>query len=396
MQGRYYMNNRSLQMLFFDIAFCAYIFCFAIGQSDAISLLRLTSPLLLLSKTFSVAAFLCSGRKQIMYVVLFIIVISIAQYLKIEYKYEVVAKCLLVFAGLNISVNHILKVSFYSILLSLLFILITILVGLNEDYILQRGIVVKGLIAHTMGFRHYSGFSFRVVGLTFMFMYINRKSLTAVKFAIIILANVAVMCFSLTRLHVICSSLMIIFAFFIYKKKVFIPYNSILKYCSFIIFPATALFYIALGSFSILTGTNIFDWWDENFSGRMLFTLQAFENYGIKAWGNMIEMTGTRTASAGRGIENFYIDSGYAYWILAYGYIFTFFIIAAYSTVLYKCYKNKEFYLYMITIICSISNLINDFFNFVEAFPVLFLVFANFKPHPLQDLIKKKVSTISK
>lgn len=110
----------------------------------------------------------------------------------------------------------------------------------------------------------------------------------------------------------------------------------------------------------------------------------AFDKYKVKLFGQKIEMVGARDASG--SIEDyFYIDSGYAYWLLALGSVFFVFMLMSYIRIMYKSYKYQDFAIFAIMLIMAFANISNDFFTtFFAGFPLIVLLFADWNTRTIK------------
>ena len=387
MMGKIIANNNS--RLIFEISlWCYYLYRLT---DDLYPPLGVSGKFEKLSILFSIICFFVNGKKSLKWVLLFSIIIPSTLYFLIAYKYHVITTFLLVFAAANLDSDHITKSLFRVNVFCLFLVFIFLLLGITENTEILREDIVDGRdYANTMGFYYYSGFSFRILCLTVIFLSLYRWSLTNLRLLIIIFINIVAFFLATTRLQLILSSLFIIFFIFSYKFEYFHFKSWFWKWTSIMIYPFMFVLYYVLAALSFTNLELVQELWDTLFSNRMGQSILAFTRYGINLFGNEIEMHGTRETSE-YAVEYFYIDAGYAYWILAYGIIFTITILYCYSNVFYKSYKKGVGYIYIWLLLFSIGNLINDFVNFFASYPILLYLFARFnddKQLPQRSAIK--------
>ena len=104
-------------------------------------------------------------------------------------------------------------------------------------------------------------------------------------------------------------------------------------------------------------------------NSRMSLAQNGYFDYGIKLFGNYIEMEGNSALE--EAMEYFYIDSGYAYSLLGYGLLFTLVAMALYSILFYYSCKtnNKAMFVWILSI--WIFSFVNNVWVSVDINPIL-------------------------
>ena len=106
-------------------------------------------------------------------------------------------------------------------------------------------------------------------------------------------------------------------------------------------------------------------------NSRLSLAQNGYFDYGIKLFGNYIEMEGNSALE--EAMEYFYIDSGFAYSLLGYGLLFTLVAMALYSILFYYSCKtnNKAMFVWILSI--WIFSFVNNVWVSVDINPILVL-----------------------
>ena len=321
---------------------------------------------------------------------LLLTIIGLACYFKIEYQYNrVFVLSFLIFASYNIPITRIVKIFYYSTIFSTLTICSLSFLNILPDVIYNHDMSGSSISdAHTFGFDYYSYPAYYGMVVALLDLYIHRNNYSLLRFACVLLFMVFVFSITTTRLQIIVS-IAYLTLFILCKYNLISFQASFWKYVGLSCYPLAFLLYFLLGASSLIA-PDILDLWDELFNKRMEQTIIGFTLYPVTWLGNCIEMIGTTEAV---GNNYFYIDAGYAYWILAYGIIYTLFIIASYTVVCYKAYIYKNTYVFCWLLIFSGVNMINDFFTSSCFNPVVLFLFADFSPINEEPSFYKKLKS---
>lgn len=295
-------------------------------------------------------------------------------YIWYQTGYKCLLPILLTVAATGISYRYILKIVFYSLLVSTALVCLTMYLGMADNLAFERETEFLGSgMSYSMGFYYYSGFSFRCMSLIILYTVLNIESFNLKKTCICLGCTFFVFLISYTRLQLYVNVLLILSAFFINYIRI-ITYNKIIDVISVAITPIMIIFTFVISVFSVL-GSQNYDLVNSLFNGRLAYNVLAFEMYDITMFGNYIEMVGRADAEF-LGKEGFYIDSGYVFWILAYGIIMTGIILYSNMSITHKFFKNNKKYLWIVMIVFAFANTTNEFWG-SEIFPYTFLLFSD-------------------
>lgn len=305
------------------------------------------------------------------------VILSFAIYFHFQYKYYLVAPCLLIFSAKDIPFRTILKTQYRTVLCLLLFLLLAVSTGLISDLHFSKKIVLWGAetvyMAHGLGFVYFSGFAYYVMLLLLLSMLLREQmSLFSVAIMLFISFTVYELCY--TRIQIIGCLFIVIF-FYVLKKWRLKFESRIWGFIAYIIYPlffigSCLLPFMTFYGSAEATAEDI----DESVNGRMMLNTMAFSRYDINFLGNRIEIE-----TGKRALDYFYIDSGYVYSLLGYGIIFSFILLLMYSTALYKAYKNGNIFVYFGLLFFMILNVFNDFFMQLNFNPLLLYLFSDDK-----------------
>lgn len=375
------IKTRRGDFLFFDIALILYVIWGTLKDADiAIYNLFLFNfnYIAYLSVLFSLPCILKWYRISYVRLMILIFVISFAFYFKIYYNYsELLPLSFLIFAATDVPVYRIVKILLSSTFFSTLFICMLCFIDVLPDKVFVHTLdEFSTMDAHTLGFFYYSGFSYRAIVVLISYLYVNRHNFSLIKLLGALFFSFLAYFISSTRQQLIISLLFIFFVILSYNFRINIFMHKIWKYIGLIIYPLAFFSYLAI-ALSSAVSPDILDWWDKQFSGRMNQTILGFAQYNISLVGNKLEMVGSAAAETTID-EYFFIDAGYAYWLLAYGVLFTAFILLAYSVIVYKAFENRQRFVFFWLLFFAMSNMINDFFTLSYFCPTILFLFADF------------------
>ena len=248
--------------------------------------------------------------------------------------------------------------------------------GVLSDKVQTHRVGDAVLESHALGFKWYSGPTFRAITLMFSYLYLNRKKVNYLQLTTVLLLSVFLAILTTRRLLLLASVTSVILYLLTYKCNLFEFKSKLWKYVGLFAYPAAFMFYIVL-AFSTFVSPDFYDWYDENTSGRLSLTLSAFLQYPITLMGNVVDFVGAIEAEYST-LEYNYIDSGYIYWLLVYGILFCLFIVIAHVAILYRSYKSQNKFLYIWCMILAFLNISNDFFTASYLNPMIFLLLAKF------------------
>lgn len=282
---------------------------------------------------------------------------------------------LLIFAAYNISFK---KIAVCSILANSIMIIYTIIGGVTgkfRDYTYSHQTLDgKTVIAHSYGFLYYSTVSFMILYLSIMFIYIINEKYRFKSILVLTVLNFIVYRIFTARMPFIVYLIVVGFYFAINKIRIFnlkgwgwkVITNILPTLLTIVsILPC----YIYNASSSLIVAINLI------FNSRASQGYQALNKYGINLFGHQIEMYGTYSLKYGNankmiGLSYLYIDNGYLYSLLAYGIVFTVFLLIVYTGLFnFSRTRNKILYIWIFAVL--IFDLVNNSFLAIEYNPII-------------------------
>lgn len=262
--------------------------------------------------------------------------------------------------------REIAKTSIISSIFALFCIYVLCLMGVINDYIYARGDVG----AHCFGFSYYGSVPYYLFYVFVIYLYLRRKKISWIEIAIWGMLNYYLYKLCTVRLTFYLSIITLVF------YVVFVKYELLNISKKFIIFITKFVFG---GSILVIYYTMVkYDvrvslWYklNEILSGRLKYVNDAYNQYGIKLWGQYIKMNGHSVFEKSR-YGHFYIDSGFAYSLLGYGLIFTVVVVLLYTSIYTKSCKNNDKMMFVWVTVVLIFSFINNTWVALEYNPILF------------------------
>lgn len=262
--------------------------------------------------------------------------------------------------------KKIVKVSLIAALSALTLILFFCLVGILTDH-LYYGTGQR--VAHCLGFSYYSRFPFILFLCTIMFLYLrNRK--TWLIYALILVINIVVFYYTTLRLTYYLTFLLVFLDWLLgrmNKWDLSVGKWPVVSACLYPICLAFTWLVMALYN----PGNRFLAWLNTALNNRIRLMHTGYSEYSVKLFGNYIAMRGN---SALRDtIDYFYIDSGFAYSLLAYGLVFTIAVVFLYSSIFYYSCRTNNKNLFIWTFVIMVFTLVNNIWLSVTYNPLLML-----------------------
>lgn len=271
-------------------------------------------------------------------------------------------------ASLNIDVEKIVKNSIKNNLFFLAIVVFPALLGLIRNDIYN----VKDRTVYCFGFAYYSNVP-NLVLMTTIFLYWTMKSRKSEKWLALLSIPVNFYVYELSGVR-LTFYLYLIFLVVVFLTSL-IKWEGIHKYLAFfatIIYPVAAAFSIIASLF--YTKFSVLIKFNEIINNRLSFNRKGFMMYGIKLFGQKIEM------SAEYWDENyfnhyFYIDCGYVHTLLSYGVLFFVMMIVMYSLLSRYAVKTNDYKLAVLCFLVCIYLIINNIMFSVEINPLPIIAF---------------------
>ncbi len=295
----------------------------------------------------------------------------------------------LAFSAQDISFDDILKCVIINLCVLTFFVIGSCALGILEDYTYTHSIVSFVDMAHSLGFKYYSTLGYIAMTITAIFLYMNRNC-SYVTLIIIAVANSLFFFVHTTVLAIAVSFVMIVVYLITVKwswlkfEKEFWDYLAILAPLGFFTGTVLIVFIYATGSFSIDIP------FLRTIVGRLEYSIQALDEYGIHLFGSRVVMYGNTALYYGDAESGFYIDSGYIYMLIAYGIIISIVVIGFYMCLSHYVYMQHDAYLYVWLIVILGICIINNFVLSVAYNPLLLLL-----PKALFSVYGRKTKVIT-
>ena len=244
------------------------------------------------------------------------------------------------------------------------------------------------------GFHYYSTPAYYGMSLGILILYKNRDRCSYALLLKLLGLAAFVFVMTFTRLQFIVNCLVLFLYLVVYKLKILTLEGKIWKYYSIVAYPLMTLIVVGYSFVAIFMMTDNFEELNEISGSRMAMNVQAFMNYDLNMWGNQIEI---KTRDMGKDESYFYIDSGYVSAILTYGLVFYSFLMCCYGILMYRAWKLKCKFVYIVFLVFSVANLMNNFLMNLVTFPFLLLLTCDFEAiAPKREILKMKLLELIK
>lgn len=262
---------------------------------------------------------------------------------------------LFTYAVRNLKFNEIVRNTLKIYMITFFAIVCLSLLGVIPDWTFSRGNIIR----HSLGF-YYSTITIGIyLSIILMYFYINKSKASYVEILALETINVFLYIYTDGRLSFILIT-MLLFIMAISKidlvKKTFKKENiqSALKWLCYGL-PSILLILIIVGTYLYSIGNPIGIYINKLLSGRLLYTKNAFLEYGVTPFGQPIKWDGWGGFGyADINIVNFkynFVDISYARILFDYGIIPSIFILVIYNIALVKNFKEKKYWS-IITLFC--------------------------------------------
>lgn len=273
---------------------------------------------------------------------------------------------------LNARYSSFRKIVFTSLIassLSILFVILCCKLGLIADLVYTRDGVEN---AHSYGFGHYSSISYFALYITLMWLYLRKHAVGWLELAALAAFNFGIYRITTTRL----SFYLALFVLLLYV--IIVKYRWIKTSSTFIVFLSSIGFAVCFTACVLLhymydPSNEILEKLNQQLNSRLLMGRTAFDLYGLKLFGQSIEMVGIKSAVFGEGNQKyFYIDSGYVYALIGYGILFTIVLLLLYTMVLRNTAKKEQGVLFIWAVTVMLFSISNNAWVSITYNPLLF------------------------
>ena len=302
--------------------------------------------------------------KKIVIFTITAIVFSIAALITDRSRLVIFAMLIIVAPLLDLRAEHIVKFFLLTMVLVLCLILIFCKAGIIEDLIYINGTRK----AHCLGFSYYSAFPYRVFLCLLMYLFLRNNRISIIECAFLLGISFVVYILTTTRLTFILSVFSVVIDFFLMKGSKLNLNTKMKRILSIMAFPiGISMIFFSLVKYD--PNNTVWNQLNSVLNSRMSLAQNGYFDYGIKLFGNYIEMEGNSALE--EAMEYFYIDSGFAYSLLGYGLLFTLVAMALYSILFYYSCKtnNKAMFVWILSI--WIFSFVNNVWVSVDINPIL-------------------------
>lgn len=257
----------------------------------------------------------------------------------------------------HIDIRKIVKNSVINNIIFLLIVIIPALFGLIPNDVYHRG----NTIAYGLGFAYYSNMAYIVFLCTIaIYWLIKSKKVERIFLILSIPVHILVYKISTVRLVFYLYIVFWVFAFIVDKVKKR-KQHKFLLWIATVMYPAMATFIIvATFMYEKSKALSVFN---VAINYRLNFNLQGFQKYGVKLFGQKIENVAEYIDD--KFINHyFFIDCGYVYMLIGYGFILFIIIMMIYILLArYAVIKNDMKLFCWCVVICIFSIINNIMFN---------------------------------
>lgn len=294
---------------------------------------RLIKCVVLLGAAFSVFTYRKYSFKYIM-VFAFVTIMLMVMLIVGNYFVTMAIPLLLALASEVTDFKSILKCIVLATALTTIFIMLSCALHIIPDYVYTHRMGENiAMTAHSCGFKYYSSLGYICMALTAIYLYLH-INIPYIKLGAVLLANYALYLVHTNQTAIAFVAFLLLAYVFTKKIRLFNFNNKFWKFVSTII-PSLLCFgtlgLINLYKDNILVLSSRF----RTLTGRLIYSVQAINEYGISLFGSKVTMYGVTQKVYGNATSAFYIDSGFLYSFIAYGIIFTILIILIY-TIIYR------------------------------------------------------------
>lgn len=351
----------------FLLIFGAYVFISLVESSllyneTVLKIVKIASAISLMSLLYLQFCSRNQYRRIVIIAALILLSFSLA-FFATDRFYIILYAMMIILAG-DVRFNYIVKTSLVSMIAAVIVILAALALGIIEDYVYISG----SRVAHCLGFIYYSFLPFIVFYCVLMYLYLRGRRTSIAEYCVFFALSYYIYKLSTLRLTFALSLFTMALHFTLVKLDILRIQSRIVATLAGAAFP--------IGALATFLGMIMYDarspFWiriDDILNGRVALMSEGLQLYPINLFGNNIEMRGNNIYAEANNY--FYIDSGFAYALLAYGLIFTIIVIVLYSSIFkYSCIiNNKELFVWVASVL--LFTMINNTWVSIDHNPVL-------------------------
>lgn len=295
---------------------------------------------------------------------------------------------LLIFSARKIDFDKIAKFSFYLSLGLFLFIVISAKLGIILDYILVSSTRKRDYL----GFRYALYPQMMIFNITSLLLYLKRDRLSLKYFLLSLILNYIIFKFTDARLSFYLSIVLIFLFLLIKRKNSFLKRKKMLSYLLSLSFTLCAIFSIYC-CLNYNSNSDFYRFINKVTENRIRLANEFSKTYSVKLFGQKVEMYGNGLSIQG-SLDNStynYVDNFYFNLLETYGILFMMIFIILLTSVCFKVYKDKNFYLLIVLAIIAFHGIIDDLIIYLHFNTFWFVISKYFVNNKKEELIYEKI-----
>ncbi|HEL1586831.1 TPA: polymerase [Streptococcus suis] len=300
-------------------------------------------------------------------------IMSLLIYLSLGSFQNYIYSLIIIFLLKDFDFNKLVKVVLPVIITVFVFIIVCSKLGIVQDYVE----ISMFRIRHYLGFR-YSLFSSTIMlNIVALYLY-SKQELISYK-SIIILSISVLWIYNQTgsRLTTLSSLLLILLILLI---KVFPNFLKKVQYSLMVLIPSyfigAILSYIVADNF--MSAGNAILMLNNFLGGRIYLASKSLYIYGFSWLGKNIQWVGNGLNAEGQrsSMSYLYVDNMYIQILQKFGFLYLIIFLTLFTVALYKLYRQKQFFLFLILSVLAFHAMIDDLtFNLHYNFFLLLLAY---------------------
>jgi hypothetical protein len=260
----------------------------------------------------------------------------------------------------NVDFKRIIYLYFILGSILLTFIFFTSLMGLTNNLVFYRG---ENTIRRSFGINYPTDFAAHVLYLVIAYCYLYFEKLSWKSYAVFILLAIFLIKFCDARLSAYALIILIpIMALGLRANRGYVFSKKIARF--YWTLPSLTAYVVLFITWIYSPDNKIIEKINRLLSGRINLGHRAFENYGVKLFGQHISENGYG-AKAGKQVvvemgKYFYIDSAFIRLLVIYGIIMTVLVIIAMTVISWRSIKAKNYALASVLVVITISAVVEQ------------------------------------
>lgn len=315
--------------------------------------------------------------------------------------WEVVDLAILILGARGVSFRKILAVYVGVTAALMAVVLLCTWRGVIEDWIFYRWSGTASIEKHSFGFYYPNEFGAHVFFLCLGIAGLRREQISFVELGLMVAAAGLLQRYCYSRTNFLCI-LLLTFILLVWKLVKMFPvsYNKTLFRRGMFFVALVPLFCCLVMltlSFLYQSDSGFFQKLDDILSARLRLSKQGFDNYGIKLFGQYVEMYGVtqETPSDYYKLYNF-LDCSYVNVLIRYGLAVFVSVGLLIAQINARALRNKDVVLLLLLALCCIQSVMEHHLCDIAYHPLLLAAFAVLpleEPDSVREVTGKKLCT---